>query len=265
VIAAQLAIINSCLRCGDRVAILDLPPLAHDEVLRLREQLPTGDNRAAAVAAAYHPWIAVTDPLRVSGLVRFIPPSGHVAGMFARTDRLRGVHKPPANEVLEGVFDVLSAVDGETHGRLNQAGINAIRIVPGRGTLVLGARTLSDDVRWRYVNVRRLFAMIEEALDAQMQWAVFEPNNPRLWHHIDRAVSGFLERLYRVGMLDGETSGDAYYVRCDETTNPPEHTDSGRVTCVIGIQPPYPAEFVVVRIGVTRSGIQIEEKGAQDV
>jgi phage tail sheath protein FI len=265
VVDAQLAIINSCLRCGDRIAILDLPPEGEDRVLAYRTKLPSGDNMAAAVAAAYHPWIAVADPLRVSGLVRFIPPSGHVAGMIARTDRFRGVHKPPANEVIEGAYDVLGAVAAEVHGRLNAAGINAIRIVPGRGTLVLGARTLSDDVRWRYVNVRRLFSMIEEALDEQMQWAVFEPNNPRLWRHVDRAVRGLLERLYRAGMLDGETSDDAYYIRCDDTTNPTEQTDSGRVTCVIGIQPPYPAEFIVVRIGVTRSGIEIEEKGAQDV
>jgi phage tail sheath protein FI len=220
---------------------------------------------AAASAAAYHPWVAVADPLRLSGLVRFVPPSGHVAGMIARTDRLRGVHKPPANEVLEGVYDLAVAIDQDAHGRLNREGINAIRIVPGRGTLVLGARTLSDDPRWRYVNVRRLFSMIEEALDEQMQWAVFEPNNPRLWRQIDRAVRGLLERMYRAGMLDGETSDDAYLVRCDEDTNPPEVTDLGRVTCVIGLQPPYPAEFVIVRIGVTRSGIEIEEKGAQDV
>ena len=203
--------------------------------------------------------------MRLTGLVRPVPPSGHVAGMFARTDRLRGVHKPPANEVLEGAYDVSSHIDDGAHGRLNAEGINAIRIVPGRGTLVLGARTLSDDVRWRYVNVRRLFSMIEEALEGQMQWAVFEPNNRQLWRHIDRAVRGFLERLYRAGMLDGETSNEAYTVRCDDTTNPPENTDAGRVTCVIGVQPPYPAEFVIVRIGVTRSGIEIEEKGAQDV
>jgi phage tail sheath protein FI len=262
---AQRAIINSCLACGDRLAILDAPRVNEEAALTHRQTLPAGDGLPATMAALYHPWVAVTDPLRLTGLVRFIPPSGHVAGMFARVDRLRGVHKPPANEVLEGVYDLSLSIDDEAHGRLNSAGVNAIRIVPGRGTLVLGARTLSDDVRWRYVNVRRLFSMIEEALDGQMQWVVFEPNNPQLWRHIDRAIRGFLERLYRAGMLDGETSDDAYYVRCDETTNPPERTDTGQVLCVIGIQPPYPAEFVIVRIGVTRSGIQIEEKGAQDV
>jgi phage tail sheath protein FI len=260
ILDAQTALVNQCLRRGDRMAILDAPPVARDAALRHRQALPN-----EGLAALYHPWVAVRDPHALNGLVRFVPPSGHVAGMIARVDRLRGVHKPPANEVLEGVFDLAEAIDDTAHGQLNERAINAIRVVPGRGVLVLGARTLSLDYRWRYVNVRRLFTMIGEALDSGMQWAVFEPNNPQLWRHVDRAVRGFLERLYRVGMLDGATSDDAYAVRCDDTTNPPDSTDTGRLTCVVGLQPPYPAEFVVVRIGVTRSGIQIEERGTQDV
>jgi phage tail sheath protein FI len=256
---AQLAIINSCMQRNDRVAILDLPPVSRDQAIEYKGALPR-----ISTAALYHPWIAVDDPLRLSGLVRSIPPSGHVAGMFARTDRLRGVHKPPANEVLEGVFDLREHLDDEAHGTLNESAINAIRAVPGRGIRVLGARTLDPDVRWRYVNVRRLFSMIEESLEEEMQWVTFEPNNPRLWRDIDRSVRGFLERLYRAGMLDGATSEQAYLVRCDASTNPPSDTDVGKVQCVVGIQPPYPAEFVIVRIGVTRSGIEIEEKGAQD-
>jgi phage tail sheath protein FI len=196
--------------------------------------------------------------------VRFIPPSGHVTGMFARTTRLRGVHKPPSNEVLEGVWDLFEPLDDEAHARLNDANINAIRVIPGRGVRVLGARTLDSDSPWRYVSVRRLFAMIEEALDEQLQWLTFEPNNPRLWREIDRVVRGFLERLFRAGMLDGATSEDAYFVRCDASTNPESEADAGRALCELGLRPAWPAEFVVVRIGVTRSGIQIEEKGAQD-
>jgi phage tail sheath protein FI len=257
---AQIAIINSCMRRRDRMAILDMPPLSREQVIQYKNPWPS-----TSVAAFYHPWVVVDDPLRLRANVRAIPPSGHVAGMYARIDRRRGVHKPPANELLEGVFDVREELDDRAHGDLNESAINAIRAVPGRGVLVLGARTLDADIRWRYVNVRRLFTMIEEALDEQMQWLTFEPNNPRLWREIDRAVSGFLERLYRLGMLDGETSEKAYVVRCDASTNSPWDTEMGRVTCVIGIQPPYPAEFVVVRIGVTRSGIQIEEKGPQDV
>jgi len=257
---AQIAVVNSCMRRRDRMAILDMPPLRRDQVIDYRTSWTS-----TSFAAFYHPWVAVADPLRLRANVRSVPPSGHVAGMYARTDRRRGVHKPPANEVLEGVFDLRERLDDRAHGDLNERAINAIRAIPGRGILVLGARTLAADARWRYVNVRRLFTMVEEALDEQMQWLTFEPNNPRLWREIDRAVRGFLERLYRLGMLDGETSDAAYRVRCDESTNTPWDTDAGRVSCVIGIQPPSPAEFVVVRIGVTRSGIEIEEKGPQDV
>jgi len=257
---AQIDIITSCMAHRDRIAILDLPPVGRNAALTYRQGFP-----ATSFAALYHPWIIVDDPLRLHGNVRPIPPSGHVAGMFARTDRLRGVHKPPANELLEGVWDTTEAIDQDAHGDLNEASINAIRAIPGRGILVLGARTLAEDVRWRYVNIRRLFAMIEDVLEEQMQWVTFEPNNPQLWKDIDRTVRGFLEQLFRADVLDGKTSDEAYFVRCDETTNPPSETDDGRVTCLIGFQPPYPAEFVVVRIGVTHSGIQVEEKGAQDV
>jgi uncharacterized protein len=258
---AQIKILNSCMARRDRMAILDPPRSGAGAALAYRKELTK-----TSFGALYHPWILVNDPLQIRANVRAIPPSGHVAGMFARTDRLRGVHKAPANEVLEGVFDLTEILDDAAHADLNDGSVNAIRSVPGRGVRVLGARTLdTEDLRWRYVNVRRLFAMIEEALDEQMQWLTFEPNNPRLWREIDRALRGLLDRLYGAGMLDGATPEDAYFVRCDESTNPPSATDDGRVMCEIGIQPPYPAEFVVVRIGVARSGIQVEEKGAQDV
>jgi uncharacterized protein len=256
---AQLALLSRCIARRDRMAILDTPQLMQDQALHYRGLFPD-----TSFGALYYPWIRVDDPLGAAGALRTIPPSGHVAGMFARTDRLRGVHKPPANEVLEGVWDLSHAVDAVAHGQLNDAHINAIRALPGRGILVLGARTLSTDQRWWFVNVRRLFAMIEEAVDEQMQWLTFEPNSPALWREIDRAVRGLLERLYGAGMLDGASSSDAYSVQCDETTNPPSVVDEGRVVCEIGIQPPYPAEFVIVRIGVTRSGVQVEEKGAHD-
>jgi hypothetical protein len=264
---AQIAIIGQCMKRGDRIALIDLPrdttstvPLTVAGALNYREGFPR-----TSYAAAYYPWLIVDDPLQLSGIVRRVPPSGHVAGVFARSDLLRGLHKPPANEPLEGVYDVAATLDDGTHGRLNDGGINAVRPIPGRGVLVLGARTLDPDIRWRYVNVRRLFAYIEEVLDEEMQWAVFEPGNPALWTAIDRSIRGFLERLYREGKLDGATADAAYFVRCDATTNPPWETDAGRVTCLIGIQPPYPAEFVVVRIGVTRNGIEIDTAEAANV
>jgi uncharacterized protein len=259
ILAAQTRIVTSCMATHDRIVLLDPPFGGRDAVLHYRPGLPPSN-----FAALYYPWIMVTDPLGVPGSVRTIPPSGYVAGMVARVDRLRGVAKPPANEVLEGAWDVVDDIDPATHGVLNDLAINAIRVIPGRDTLVLGARTLDPGIRWRYVNVRRLFAMIESSLKQQMQWVTFEPNNPRLWKEIDRVVRGFLERLYRAGMLDGASSDDAYFVRCDDSTNPPNETDDGRATCLIGIQPPFPAEFVVVRVGVTRSGIEVEEKGSQD-
>jgi len=255
---AQGAILGRCIARGDRIAILDMPNVERDEALKYRRDLPE-----TSFGALYYPWICVDDPLRIHGTIRAIPPSGHVAGMFARTDRLRGVHKSPANEPLEGVWDLSHRIDAPAHAELNENGVNGILAMPGRGVLVMGARTLDRDPLWRYVNVRRLFAMIEEELDEQMQWLTFEPNNPRLWKEVDRAIRGFLERLYGAGMLDGATSDEAYFVHCDETTNPPSGTDEGRVVCEIGIQPPYPAEFVIVRVGVTRNGTRIEEKVAQ--
>ena len=261
IIDAQIEIIASCVRHNDRIAILDLP-IRNDpaQAIAHRRQLTR-----SSFAALYYPWILVSDVNRSDGSVKAIPPSGQVAGIFARSDRLRGVHKPPANEVVEGAHDVTRRLDEPAHGRLNDDAVNAIRPIPGRGILLLGVRTLDPDLRWRYVNVRRLFALIEEALDEQMQWAVFEPNNPELWGEVDRVVRGYLEMLYRRGMLDGESAEKAYSVRCDASTNPSWETDQGKITCVVGIQPPFPAEFVIVRIGVSRSGIEIEERGSQDV
>jgi phage tail sheath protein FI len=261
IVDAQIEIIASCVRRNDRMAILDLP-FRNDpaQAIAHRRQLTR-----SSFGALYYPWIMVTDVNRADGSVKAIPPSGQVAGIFARSDRLRGVHKPPANETVEGAHDVARRLDDTAHGRLNDEAVNAIRPIPGRGILLLGVRTLDPDLRWRYVNVRRLFALIEEALDEQMQWAVFEPNNPQLWGEVDRVVRGYLEMLYRRGMLDGASGDKAYSVRCDGSTNPAWETDQGKISCVVGIQPPFPAEFVIVRIGVTRNGIEIEERGAQDV
>lgn len=250
---AHRALMASCLRAKDRMALLDLPPaLAPDAAASY-----PGSLSRDSIGALYYPWLVVDDALQLRGPVRAVPPSGHVAGMFARVDRRRGVHKPPANEMLEGVYDTSRALDDATHGLLNDAGVNAIRAIPGRGILVLGTRTLDPDIKWRYVNVRRLFLMIEQSLDQELQSLVFEPNNPQLWREIRRAVGGFLDRLWRIGMLDGDTAADAYTVRCDDSTNPPWETEQGRVSCIIGVQPPYPAEFVVVRIGVARDGVEI--------
>ncbi len=199
------------------------------------------------------------------GSVRIIPPSGHIAGLYARTDTQFGVHKPPANEALEAVKDLVDAVDEIDHGRLNENEINVIRTYPGRGIRVAGARTLSKDPEWRYVNVRRLMIMIEEGIDEQTQWTLFEPNNQALWHDLERTVRSFLTGLWEREMLDGATVEDAFFVRCDETTNTPEEIRQGRLICLVGVQPPWPAEFVVVRIGKTEGGTEIlETKGVEN-
>jgi hypothetical protein len=245
-----------------RFAILDVggERSTPEQALRWRR-----DTRSSSFSGLYYPWILVDDPLRLTGLVRVVPPSGHLAGIFARSDQRKGVHKPPMNEVVEGVSDVGFPVADVDHGELNDNNVNVVRIMPGRGVRLMGARTLwSQDILLRYVNVRRLLSTIEKALEQSLNWTVFEPNNPQLWAEIDRIVRSFLETLFRLGMLDGENSDAAYSVRCDESTNPPAETDVGRVTCEIGVQPPYPAEFVVVTLGISRDGIQVREGREQN-
>jgi hypothetical protein len=257
--ALQVALIGQCTRLTDRIALIDPPPQTRvvQHVLAWRSLFDS------AYAATYVPWLLVPDPLRLDGLLRLVPPSGHVAGIYARSDRRVGVHKPPANERLENVTDLAAAYDDAEHGALNEAGVNAIRAYGGRGIRVAGARTMSSDSSWRYVNVRRLLIMIEEAIDEAMQVAVFEPNSRDLWRDTDRAARAFLDDLWRRGVLDGATPEEAYFVECNETTNPPAETELGRMTCRIGVQPPWPAEFVVVRIGRTDTGMQtLVENGA---
>jgi phage tail sheath protein FI len=253
----QQVLAGHCLKLQDRVAILDTlrpaPETTPGEVIHWRTQFDT------KYAALYFPWLKVPDPLRLEGLLRVIPPSGHVAGVYARGDLAEGVHKPPANEALAAVQDVLVQVNDIIHGEFNEHHINAIRVYNGRGVRIGGARTLSNEPEWRYVNVRRLLIMIEEAIEERMQRIVFEPNNPALWRDVDRVVRTFLDGLWRQGMLDGATAQEAYDVRCDEETNPPHETDQGRMTCVIGVLPPWPAEFVTVRIGITQDSVTVVE------
>jgi phage tail sheath protein FI len=252
----QMEMIAQCEDLKDRVAILDVPPHVND-VPSARAWRNSFDSKYAAI---YFPWLRVPDVLLLGGeLLRSVPPSGHIAGVYARGDRTTGVHKPPANEALEGVQAVTVDIDDIGHGMLNERAINAIRPYPGRGVRVAGARTLSSDALWRYVNVRRLMSMIEEAVEEQLQWVAFENNHPDLWRELSRLVRSFLDDLWRRGMLDGLTAEQAYTVTCDETTNPPAEIDQGRLICQIGVLPPWPAEFVIVRIGKTEYGTQIVE------
>jgi hypothetical protein len=177
-----------------------------------------------------------------------MPPSGHLAGVWARNDNTRGVHKAPANEVVRGVTNLAYTVTKSEQDTLNPIGVNCLRAFPGMGYRVWGARTLSSDPAWRYINVRRLFNYIETSLQRGTMWAVFEPNDTRLWARLRRDVTNFLTGVYRDGALFGASPSQAFYVKCDDELNPPESRDLGRVIIEIGIAPVKPAEFIIFRI-----------------
>lgn len=242
--AVQLAMIAHCELMGDRVAILDAPPgLNAQQVKEWRVDKAGYDSKYATL---YWPWIKVFDPL--SGQAKFVPPSGHTAGIWARNDDTRGVHKAPANEVVRGAISLALNLTKAEHDQLNPNGINCIRAFPGRGIRVWGARTISSDPSWRYLNVRRLFNYIEESIFEGTQWVVFEPNDQRLWGRVKRTINAFLMRVWRDGALFGATPDQAFFVKCDEENNPPEVRDAGQLIIDIGIAPVKPAEFVVFRI-----------------
>jgi hypothetical protein len=183
-----------------------------------------------------------------------VPPSGHVAGVWARTDGSRGVHKAPANEVVLGANGLGMQVTHEEQGGLNQKGINCIRAFPGRGIRIWGARTLSSDPEWRYLNVRRLFNFICESIIEGTQWAVFEPNDQGLWTRLRISTENFLTRVWRDGALFGGTPTEAFYVKCDSETNPPDVIEAGQVVVEVGIAPVKPAEFVIFKISQFTAG-----------
>jgi len=254
-IGIQRHMIQHCADLGDRFAILDALKIPADipPQKRLREQL--GRLRSGMTdlghAAIYYPWLAVRDS---EGKTLFVPPSGAVAGVFARTDAQVGVHKAPANQALEGFLDVQVPIDREAQGELNFAGVNCIRAFPGRGIRIWGARTLSDEPSWRYVNVSRLMIILRRWLMINMGWVSFEPNGPSLWQRIVRELNAHLTGLWRAGALAGETSDAAFYVKCDEELNPASIRELGRVVTEIGLRPHPPAEFIVVRL-TQREGV----------
>jgi uncharacterized protein len=244
--AAQTALMNHCEAMKYRVAILDAPPDMNPQQIydwRMKEA-----NYDSKYAALYYPWIEIDDPVK-PGKTIFSPPSGHMAGIWARSDNERGVHKAPANEIVRGSIGLERQITmGEQDG-LNPVGINCIRSFPGRGIRVWGARTLSSDASWRYLNVRRLFNFCEASIERGTQWVVFEPNDFDLWQRIKADIRSFLSVVYLNGALFGATADQAFFVKCDEETNPPAVRDLGMVITEIGIAPVKPAEFVIFRIG----------------
>jgi uncharacterized protein len=253
--AVQLAMIAHCELMGDRVAILDPPPGLNAQ--QIREWRVDKAGYDSKFATLYWPWIKVFDP--ASGENVHVPPSGHMAGIWGRNDDTRGVHKAPANEVIRGAISLELNITKNEHDLLNPHGINCIRAFPGRGIRVWGARTLSSDPAWRYLNIRRLFNYLEESILAGTQWTVFEPNDQNLWSKIRRTIAAFLVNEWRKGALFGASPDQAFYVKCDDETNPAESIDAGMVICEIGIAPVKPAEFVVFRLSQYSGGASLTE------
>ncbi len=245
--SVQTALISHCEQNGNRMAVLDAPPsMTPQQIKEWRSETAMYDS---AYAALYYPWIKVDNPSGSNGNSEiFMPPSGHIAGVWARTDEARGVWKAPANDTIRGVLDIERNVTQNEQGLLNPVGINCIRPFGTRGIRIWGARTLASDTDWNYINVRRLFNMVEASILSGTQYAVFEPNDMSLWEGVNRTVSGFLRGLWQAGALSGTTADEAFYVKCDAETNPPEAVDAGMLVVEVGIAPVKPAEFVVFRI-----------------
>ncbi len=251
----QDALISHCTNMEDRFCILDSIRSADVTVVQTKNGL-TSDKGFGAI---YYPWIKVgveqevANP-NVPGEMKiqlnqlFMPPSGYMAGIFARSDNERGVHKAPANEKVRGVIELEFPIGKGEQDILNPDGVNCIRSFPGRGIRVWGARTISSDPLWKYINVRRLFLYLEESIDEATQWVVFEPNSEILWARVIQTISNFLKGVWKSGALMGLTPEEAFFVKCDRTTMTQDDIDNGRLIVMIGVAPVKPAEFVIFRI-----------------
>jgi len=268
----QKEVLEFCELRRDRFAILDGPIVSMGDM-----PIPASDK---GFGAMYVPWVTTSRPnwfvgeqeIDVKGPLKrkltritkdevYVPPSGHVAGVISRVDNARGVHKAPANELMLGITGLSQSINRLEQGQYNDRGINVIRDMKDTGIRIWGARTLAtkSDPSWKYVNVRRLFIMVEQSILAGSQWAVFEPNDKFLWSKLQRDVRAFLMRVWRSGALFGNTPEEAFFVKCDEETNPRYLIDAGQVNVQIGIAPVKPAEFVVFSIGQWDGGASVNE------
>ena len=240
--AVQSALVAHCEALANRFAILDMPydTRSVDDMQTHRSYF---DSNYGAI---YHPWLQIYDPLlRTSG---FFPPSAAMAGIYARTDNTRGVFKAPANEVVRGCTGLSVNYNEAEQGKVNPKGINLIRSLPGQGIRVWGARTMSSDASWKYINVRRLFIYVEESIRTNTSWAVFEPNDANLWMRVEGTIHMFLNTLWRSGALVGSSEDEAFFINIGPSTMTQDDILNGRLICVIGIAPVRPAEFVIFRI-----------------
>jgi hypothetical protein len=254
----QEAVLDHCATLGDRFAILDALPVAGGEQDAVERVLTQADQLNTANGALYFPWLDVG--LRTGAQrdqPRYVPPCGHVAGVYAASDERIGVHKAPANERLAGVLDLQVHLTETQQGDLNSRRVNCLRSFRGRGIRVWGARTLSQESAWTYVNTRRLFLTAGRWVAHSLVDVAFEPNDPLLWARVERELTTYFGTLFQRGALKGRTMQEAFYVRCDATTNPPEGRDQGAVITEIGLAPSLPNEFVVVRIIHGASGVTL--------
>lgn len=239
------AIAHHCATLGTRMAILHTRPGLDPTAAEKEPALVGLDEREARFATLYYPWLGVTGE---DGVPRVVPAGGHVAGIWARVDARRGVHKAPANEAVIGVHELERVLTDDEQGPLNQAGVNCLRMFPGSGIRVWGARTLSDESDWRYLSVRRLINFLQESIRTGTTFAAFEPNDDALWSSLRRTIAAFLAGEWRYGALMGQTADEAFYVICDESNNPPDSIAAGQVVIDVGVAPVRPAEFVTFRI-----------------
>ena len=237
----QSALIQHCEQLRYRFAILDPQnDLTIEGIQTFREPIDT------KYAALYYPWVEVRDPSVKRTVIA--PPSGHMAGIYARVDVERGVHKAPANEVIRGIEKISQDITKREQDVLNPKNIDVLRFFPGRGNRVWGARVVTSDSAWKYINVRRLFIFVEHSIDVGTQWVVFEPNDEPLWARVRQTITNFLTTVWRSGALQGGKADEAFFVKCDHTTMTQDDIDNGRLICQIGIAPVKPAEFVIFRI-----------------
>ena len=247
-------LLSHCERFRYRIAIVDPPK--DSSISQVRQFRSQFDSKHGAL---YYPWIRILDPTVQNDpgappATLDLPPSGFTAGIYARSDIERGVHRAPTNEVVRGMTKAVYNVTHDLQSVLNPEGINALRFFEGRSTRVWGARTMSSDPEWKYVNVRRLFIYLEHSIEKSTQWAVFEPNNEQLWASIRQTIEDFLLAVWRTGALMGTKPEEAFFVRCDRATMTQNDLDNGRLICLVGVAPTRPAEFVIFRIGQWTAG-----------
>ncbi|HEY2960102.1 MAG TPA: phage tail sheath subtilisin-like domain-containing protein [Actinomycetota bacterium] len=254
VTALQGEVLAACRRAGGRFAVLDAVLTGEADLVEGQRAALTADD-----GALYHPWLWV--PGRDGGPL-YVPPCGHLAGAYARSDQRAGVHKAPANEAIEGVLDLRVNLGEAEVGRLYALGVNCLRALPGRGIRVWGARTLSDDPAWRHVGARRVFLTVRRWVERFMTELVLEPNDVRLWVRIMRELTAYLDGLFARGALKGRSPDQAFFVKCDSETNPPEVVDGGMVVTHVGLALAAPAEFVVARIIHGASGVSVQAGSA---